>query len=57
MTGTECLPGKADEPLLCDDGRKIGRPTKFTEATIERLCAAVGAGMPIKAHVLSRELA
>ena len=36
-----------DAPLS-DDARQIGRPTKFTEETIERLCGAIGDGMPIK---------
>jgi hypothetical protein len=48
MSGKHDLPGKADETLLSDDGRKSGRPTKFSEETIERLCSAVADGMPIK---------
>jgi len=37
-----------DDSPLSDDARKIGRPTKFNDETIERLCAAIGCGMPIK---------
>jgi hypothetical protein len=48
MSGKHHLPGKADEPLLSDDTRKVGRPTKFSDETIERLCAAIGDGMPIR---------
>ena len=36
-----------DAPLS-DDAGKIGRPTKFSDETIERLCGAVGDGMPIR---------
>jgi len=35
-------------PLPSGGARPIGRPTKFSEETIERLCGAVGDGMPIK---------
>jgi len=31
-----------------DDSRQIGRPTKFTEETVERLCSTIGDGMPIR---------
>ena len=37
----------SDAPIS-DDARKVGRPTKFTEETIERLCGALGDGMSIK---------
>ena len=33
---------------LSDDPRQIGRPTKFNDETIERLCAAMADGMPIR---------
>jgi hypothetical protein len=33
---------------LSDDARQIGRPTKFNDETVERLCAAMADGMPIK---------
>src|SRR5438477_468550 len=36
-----------DAPLS-DDARPTGRPTKFAAETVERLCAAIGDGMPIK---------
>jgi hypothetical protein len=35
-----------DAPL--SDDARIGRPTKFTDETVERLCAAMADGMPIK---------
>ena len=31
-----------------DDARQLGRPTKFTEKTVECLCSAIADGMPIK---------
>jgi len=31
-----------------DDARQVGRPTKFNDETIERLCDAIAAGMPMK---------
>jgi hypothetical protein len=31
-----------------DDARQVGRPTKFNEETVERLCAAMADGMPIR---------
>jgi hypothetical protein len=37
-----------NDARLSDDARKTGRPTKFTEETIERLCGALGDGMSIK---------
>jgi len=36
-----------DAPLS-DDARQIGRPTKFNDETVERLCAAMADGMPIR---------
>ena len=31
-----------------NDARQVGRPTKFNDETVERLCAAMGDGMPIR---------
>ena len=31
-----------------NDVRQVGRPTKFNEESVKRLCAAIGDGMPIK---------
>jgi hypothetical protein len=31
-----------------NDVRHVGRPSKFNEESVERLCAAIGDGMPIK---------
>src|SRR5436190_21815099 len=37
----------SDTPLPAD-ARQIGRPTKFNDETVERLCAAMADGMPIR---------
>jgi hypothetical protein len=37
-----------NNPPLSDDARQIGRPTKFNDETVERLCAAMADGMPIR---------
>jgi hypothetical protein len=39
-------PMRNDAPL--SDDARIGRPTKFTDETLERLCAAIGDGMPLR---------
>jgi len=38
----------ANDAPLSDDARQIGRPTKFNDETVERLCAAMADGMPIR---------
>src|SRR5260370_608488 len=49
------MPGKpnAVERLIMDNDEskepQVGRPTKYNEKTIERLCEALADGMPIKA--------
>ena len=40
------------DTALSDDARQIGRPTKFNYETVERLCAAMADGMPIKGACL-----
>jgi len=37
-----------DHPALTGAERQVGRPSKFTEETIEHLCDAIAAGMPMK---------
>ena len=36
-----------DAPLS-DDARPTGRPSKYNDEIVERLCAAIGDGMPIR---------
>src|ERR1044071_271659 len=36
------------ETIIPPNPRQIGRPTKFNDETVERLCAALADGMPIK---------
>ena len=44
-----------DAPLS-DDARQIGRPTKFNDKTVERLCAAMADGMPIRGACIVAEI-
>ena len=37
----------SDAPLS-DDSRQPGRPTKFSDERVKRLCDAIAAGMPMK---------
>jgi hypothetical protein len=36
------------EAPISDDLRQVGRPTKFSDETVERLCGAVASGAPFK---------
>jgi hypothetical protein len=37
-----------NDAALSNDTGQVGRPTKFNDETVERLCGAIGDGMPIR---------
>ena len=37
-----------NDAALSNDTGQVGRPTKFNDETVERLCGAIGDGMPLK---------
>src|SRR5204863_1266646 len=46
--GRSITSGDMNEAALSNDTGQVGRPTKFNDETLDRLCDAIGNGMPIR---------